>query len=197
MESEAGSITLWLRKLKTGDPQAARELWRRLYPQLVDVAARYLRKNPDPATGPEDIAQVAFHNVCQGLIEGKSDHLENRKELWSFLFAATLNRVRRHYRDLNAQKRPAYTGESLEDLDGSILEDLQSPDSEVVMADLIEFLLNRLDVEDPTGDLRRIAVLRLDNLSAEAIAKTLRNRKTVVLQKIRLIQIIWQQYVDL
>jgi hypothetical protein len=197
METEAGSVTLWLRKLKAGDSQAAKELWGRFYPQLVNVAAKHLQKNPDPATGPEDIAQIAFFNVCHGLIEGKFDSLENRRELWSLLFAATLNRVRRHFRDLNAQKRPALSGKPIEDLHGSILEDLQRTESAVIMADLLEFLLNRLDSEDSTGELRRIAVLRLDNLSAEAIAKTLRRRKTIVLQQIKLIRILWQEYLDL
>lgn len=196
MKVEAGSITLWLRQLQTGDPEAAKELWSRLYPQLVNVAAKHFRKNTDPATGPEDVAQIVYHNVCSGLMDGKFAGIENRGELWNLLFVATINRVRRHYRDLSAQKRPRFSSHNLDELPDSILEDLRTPDSEIIMADLLENLLDRLDIEDPSGELRNIATLRLDELSAESIARSLRKRKTIVLQKIRLIRLLWQQSIE-
>jgi hypothetical protein len=73
------------------------------------------------------------------------------------------------------------------------IEDLASPEAETHMADLLEFLMHRLDLEDPSGELRTIAAMHLDQHSASAIAKILRRRKTVILQKIRLVRILWAE----
>ena len=53
--------------------------------------------------------------------------------------------------------------------------------------------MRRLDLEDPSGELRTIATLQLDQHSASDIAKILRRRKTVILQKVRLIRIVWEE----
>ena len=40
--------------------------------------------------------------------------------------------------------------------------DISGPEVQAEMADLIETLFRRLDQEDPTGELRKIALLQLD-----------------------------------
>jgi predicted transcriptional regulator len=61
------------------------------------------------------------------------------------------------------------------------------------MSDLLNYWLQRLDAEDATGELRLIALLRMEEHTADEIARRLRRRKTVVLQKIQLIRLIWEQ----
>ena len=197
MQDDAGSITNWLRKLQEGDEQAAEEIWKRLYKKLVRTASRYLRKSPDNAFDGEDVAQSAFRNVCLAVMDHRYPQLDNREDLWRLLFAATLNRVRRHYRSLGTLKRSAKNVESIETIDESLLLDLRSPEAEAEMRDLVDHLMKRLDQEDSSEKLRHIAVLCLDGHSANDIAKIVQRRRTNVLQNIRLIRILWQECEDL
>ncbi len=193
MEDDPGSITQWLRKLQDGESDAADAIWKRYYPKLVRAASKYLSVNPDSATDGEDVAQSTFRNVFMGIVGGKYPDIDGREGLWKLLLVSTINRVRRHHRDSNAQKRPRYSSRPLHTLDASLLTDLNSPQVETELADLVETLVRILDDEDPTGELRQIALLQLDGFSANEIARTIKRRKTIVLQKIRLIRILWKK----
>jgi len=192
MNSDQGSITHWLRELKAGQPQAAGEIWARYFPKLVRIASRRLANNPDRAVDGEDLVQSSFRNVCLAVIDGRYSDVENRVELWNLLYVATLNRVRQHFRELNTQKRTRQAP-TLRNAAPSALERFQSPQAAIEMADLLEHLLRKLDTEDPTGELRQIAILHLEDHSASSIAKTLRRRKTTVLISLRLIRSLWEQ----
>lgn len=195
MNQDQGSITQWLKLLQVGERDAARQIWNRLYPKLLKTASRHFRRNSDPATSAEDIVQSSFRNVFQGVIGGKHPRLANRDELWNLLFVSAINRIRSHYRALNAQKRPVYHREPLEALDESLLAELMNPEALVDLSDFVEYLFRRLDQEDPSGELRRIASMHLDGHSSAWIAKTLRQRKYKVLQKIHWIRILWEECV--
>ena len=54
-ESE-GSVTLWIKSLKTGDQLAASSLWRRYFDTLVRVARGRLRNAPRTVSDEEDVA---------------------------------------------------------------------------------------------------------------------------------------------
>lgn len=193
MKSEPDSVTEWLTKLKAGQAQAADAIWKRYYPKLVLVASKRLALNPDRAVEGEDLVQSSFRNVCLAVLEGKYSQIENRTELWNLLFVATINRIRQHYRELNTQRRGRQTRHVSLWNDPSILADLRTPAAEAQVADLLEYLFNRLDQEDPTGGLRQIALLHLEEHSASSIAKILRRRKTTVLISLRLIRSLWEE----
>jgi hypothetical protein len=125
---------------------------------------------------------------------GKYPDIDNREDLWGLLYIATVNRVREHYRERRALKR--FHISSSQAIDPSILADLQTPFAEAQAADLIEYLLSRLDLEDPSHLLRQIALLYLDDHSASSIAKLLHKRKTNILISLRLIRSIWQEHED-
>ena len=194
MQQEPGSITRWLNNLRAGQSQAAAPIWRRYQAKLVSLASQQLEANPDRAVDGEDVVQSSFRNVCLAVQNGKYPDIDNREDLWGLLYIATVNRVRQHYRELKAVKRSHIS--SRQTLKPSILEDLQSPFAEAQMADLLEYLLSRLDLEDPSHLLRKIALLYLDDHSASSIAKLLQKRKTNILISLRLIRNIWQEHND-
>jgi DNA-directed RNA polymerase specialized sigma24 family protein len=193
MNQDPGSITQWVKLLQAGERDAARQIWNRFYPKLLKTASKHFRKNSDPATSGEDIVQSSFRNVFQGVMDGKCPLLANRDELWKLLFVSAINRIRSHYRAQNAQKRPVYTREPLETLDESLLIELKNPEALADLSDYMEYLFGRLDQEDPSGQLRQIACMHLDGHSSALIAKTLRQRKYKVLQKIQWIRILWEE----
>ena len=194
MQQEPGSITHWLSKLQAGQSEAAEPIWIRYQAKLVSIATQQLAENPDRSVDGEDLVQSSFGNVCLAVQNGKYPDIDNREDLWGLLYIATVNRVREHYRELRALKRSQIS--STQAIDPSILADLQTPFAEAQMADLLEYLLSRLDSEDPSHLLRQIALLYLDDHSASSIAKILRKRKTSVLISLRFIRSIWQEYQD-
>ena len=193
MNPDPGSISQWVLRLKSGNPTATQAIWDRFYPKLVEAANKRLIKNPDPATSGEDIAQSSFRNVCLGVLEGKYPQLENRDDLWKLLLVSMINRVRSHYRSINAQKRAVSLEESIDSIDDELLVQFKSPAAQSELDDLIDFLLNKLDQEDPSGQLRQIAVLYLNEHSASDIAKIIHRRKTNILHKVQLIRALWEE----
>jgi len=191
--SEQGSITHWLQKLKCGQQHAAEPIWDRYYKKLVSIASQRLRENPDRSIDGEDIVQSSFNKVFAALRDGKYPDIDNRGDLWSLLLSSTVNRVRQHYRELNAVKRKHISlTQSLYD-NATFFECLRTSEAENQLADLLEFLLNRLDVEDPSGELRKIAILHLEDHSASSIARMLKRRKTNILVSLRWIRSLWEE----
>lgn len=193
MSEEAGSVTRWLKRMKSGDSIAAQRIWGRYYQRLVQFAEHRMQGNPDRAVDSEDLAHSAFRRCCLALMAGRYGELNDRDDLWSLLIVYTLNRVRRHFRDSTAQKRRLIKGGLIE-LSGELaLSDLRRPETPTVMSDLLSYWMERLDAEDSSGELRTIALMRMDHRTADEIARALRRRKTIVLQKIQLIRLIWEQ----
>lgn len=195
MQKEPGSITRWLIELKAGQTQAAEPIWKRYQAKLVAIASQQLDQNPDRSIDGEDLVQSSFSDVCLAVKNGMYPAIDNREDLWGLLYIATVNRVRQHYRGLSALKRLDFS--SNEVIDPLTLEDLQTPFAAAQTADLLEYLLSRLDLEDPSYLLRRIALLYLDEHSASSIAKLLHKRKTSVLVSLRLIRSIWEEHKDI
>ena len=60
------------------------------------------------------------------------------------------------------------------------------------MADMVQSWLDRLNLEDPSGQLRQIAIWCMEEISGSEIARILKKRKSFVLQQIRLIRLLWE-----
>lgn len=195
MTVDPGSITQWLHKLQAGDPDAAHQLWSRYYPKLVQTASKYLRGSTDPAIEGEDVAQSAFQSFYRSAIAGDYLEVGNREELWKLLMIFAIKRIKRHRSAEESQVRTLVSSASPEE--DLSLADLRTPQAEAQMADLLEHLLKLLDREDPSGELRRIGVLYLEDQDPREIAKQLQRRTTTILQKLRLITILWEQCEEL
>ncbi|MFM2218809.1 MAG: hypothetical protein RL240_3127 [Planctomycetota bacterium] len=193
MTTEPGSITQWLQRLHSGEADAAKEIWNRYYPRVVRLAALQLIKSDDRSIDEEDVAQSTFRTVYLAVMNGKYPDIEDRRDLWRLLLVSTLNRVRRHHRDSHTLKRSVNELVTQDQSRRRLIMEISGPDAQAEMADLIETLFRRLDQEDPTGELRQIALLKLEEHSASAIARRLKRRKNHVLQRIRLIRILWEE----
>ena len=193
MDSPPGSITQCLQKLKAGDRSVTTEIWDRYYPRVVQIASAYLDGHQDRAVDGEDVAQSTFRTVIHALGNGNCSEAKNREDLWKLLFVSTINRVRRHHRDSTAKKRPVFSDARHKSAEQILISTSEDPAAKAEFADVIEHLFGRLDQVDPSGELKRIAALKLDEHSANEIAKSLRRRKIYILQRIRLIRILWEE----
>jgi DNA-directed RNA polymerase specialized sigma24 family protein len=192
------SVSQWLRLLQGGDPAAAQPLWERYFHRLAGLARTKLQGRPRLAADEEDVALSAFASFCRGAEAGRFPQLGDRDDLWRLLFTLTERKAQNLVRDERRQKRGggAVLGESdlirpgdsspagLEQLTGRE----PTPEFAAEVAEECRHLLERLD----DGELRAIAVWKMEGDSAPEIAARLGCALSTVERRLRLIRQIWE-----
>ena len=73
--AQFGSVTHWIGALKSGDQEAAQQLWQRYWKRLVGLAAKKMSGSQRQASDEEDIAQIAMKSFFLGVREGRFPQL--------------------------------------------------------------------------------------------------------------------------
>jgi DNA-directed RNA polymerase specialized sigma24 family protein len=190
-----GSITRWIAGVKGGDLAAAQPLWERYFARMVDLARARLRASGrrDAASDEEDAALSAFDSLCAGLARGQFPKLADRDDLWRLLVVITTRKVQAQNRHRLRQKRgggmvrPA--SEIAADGDDDVLlaqavSSEPTPEFAAMIAEEYRRLLDRL------GDdvLRKVAVLRMEGSTTDAIADQLGCARRTVARQLALIR---------
>src|SRR4051812_23674231 len=89
----AGSVTVWLGRLRGGDPDAADGLWERYFRRLQALARARLPAALGRAGGDEDVALDAFASLWRGVEDGRFAELASRDHLWRLLVVITLRKA--------------------------------------------------------------------------------------------------------
>jgi DNA-directed RNA polymerase specialized sigma24 family protein len=192
------TVTHWIRALKEGDEQGARELWQRYFNQLVRVARARLGSAPRRAADEEDVALSVFDSLCKGAAQGHFPELNDREDLWQLLLTITHQKSVDHIRRETRQKRGGgqVQGESAflrtdSSADDAGLQELAgsepTPEFLAQLAEEHQRLLGML--RDDT--LRHIAQWKMDGFTNEEIAGKLGVATRSVERKVRLIRDQW------
>src|SRR3954451_21182376 len=92
-----GSVTVMITRLRSDDPQeregAARLIWRRYFPALLDLARGHLARRVRRREDEEDVLQSMFASFCRRQGRGDFDLL-GRDALWALLVTITLRKAR-------------------------------------------------------------------------------------------------------
>ncbi len=193
MNSE-GSITRWVHALrKSGDPDAARELWERYFQRLVAVARREVAKMPERiAYDKEDVALSAFDVFCRGMKDGKYAGVRNRDELWRLLIVITVRKARDRAKRAAAKKRDAIPksldGELTPEEIAGLLSRERDPQLSALMAEECHRLLESL----ASDELEQVAMMKLDGYKNAEIAEQMGCTRQTVQRRLRLIREIWE-----
>jgi RNA polymerase sigma factor (sigma-70 family) len=83
------SVRFCIRQLKSGDSNAAQQLWDRYYERLVVLARKKLGDSSRRGMDENDVVQVAFSSFCLRAQAGGFPHLDNRESLWALLAVMT------------------------------------------------------------------------------------------------------------
>ena len=192
-DESPGSVTRWIELLASGDPAAVEFLWRRYFQRMVRLANSRIRRLTNAEADGEDIALSAFHGFYAAARRGDFPDLDDRESLWRVLVTCTLNRSRNLAARTSAQKRTQPPLQvSLSDAQAQQTRGRDVAAEIVDASDQLVFLLQLLEQEDSTGELRQIALWKLEGLSNEQIAKQLKRRNSLVGQKLRLIRLLWE-----
>ena len=194
-----GSITGWIAGMKAGDLAAAQPLWERYFARMVDLARARLRasRGRDAGSDEEDPALSAFNSLCVGLAKGRFPQLADRDDLWGLLVVITTRKVQAQARRRLRQKRgggqvrpasdlagPGCDDEDDNDLLARAVGSEPTPEFAAMVAEEYRRLLDRL------GDdvLRRVAVLRMEGFTTDAIADQLGCARRTVARQLALIR---------
>ena len=195
---ENGSVSGWISRLKSGEADAAQNLWDRYARQLVALARRRLGDAPKSSADEEDVAQNVFGSICRGATAGRFANVQNRDDLWWVLLTITKQKVVDHIRHELAQKRGMGVVRSESQLNNATADD-------------VGFALDRLVGDDPTPEflvtlqeesdrllrllrddtLRRIALFRIEGYTVSEIAADLGISTRAVERKLQLIRARW------
>jgi DNA-directed RNA polymerase specialized sigma24 family protein len=192
-----GSITGWIAGMKAGDLAAAQPLWERYFARMVILARGRLRtsgrRGRDAASDEEDAALSAFDSLCEGLVRGQFPQLADRDDLWRLLVVITTRKVRAQTRRQLRQKRgggnvqPACDVDEPDSDDDLLVRAVGSeptPEFAAMVAEEYRLLLDRL------GDdvLRKVAVLRMEGFTTDAVADQLGCSRRTVARQLALIR---------
>jgi RNA polymerase sigma factor (sigma-70 family) len=181
MDSQ-GSVTRLIEQLRSTDPSlredAARGLWDRYVPALLNLARRHLDRRLLHRADEDDVLQSMYASFCMRQQRGDFE-LGGRDDLWKLLVTVTLrkarNAARRHRRDARDYRREGNsdggdpTGRA-EDFDPCDVSE-PTPADAAAFNDELERRLHALG--DPT--LRRIALCKLEGYTNKEIARELDN----------------------
>jgi DNA-directed RNA polymerase specialized sigma24 family protein len=196
---DQGSITGWIAGMKAGDLAAAQPLWERYFARMVDLAQARLRATlrRDAGSDEEDAALSAFESLCVGLAKGRFPQLADRDDLWGLLVVITTRKVQAQARRRLRQKRgggqvrpasdlagPASDDEDDNDLLARAVSSEPTPEFAAMVAEEYRRLLDRV------GDdvLRKVAVLRMEGFTTDAIAGQLGCARRTVARQLALIR---------
>ena len=112
--SEGNSVSQWIQQLKTGNDEAAGQLWERYYKQLVGLAERRLGSSSRRVMDSDDVVVEAFAAFVKNATAGRFPDLNDRDDLWALLITITNNKALDQIRFLHRQKRgPNTRGDSV------------------------------------------------------------------------------------
>jgi RNA polymerase sigma factor (sigma-70 family) len=193
-----GSVTRWVTALKDGDPAAPQPIWERYHRRLVALAREKLRAARRRAADEEDVVQNAFHSFFDGVAAGRFPRLDDRDDLWRLLVVITARKALDQLAHERAARRGGGTlqGESRISpqpggWDAAAIEqvvgDEPTPEFAAQVAEEYERLLAVLGDDS----LRRVAVWKMEGLTADEIAARLNCSRRTVARKLDAIRVIW------
>jgi DNA-directed RNA polymerase specialized sigma24 family protein len=190
-----GSISVWIDRLRTGDPAAPQALWERYFSRLV-VQARQMLRGQTRAADEEDVALSAFDSFCKGAEQGRFPRLEDRDDLWQLLLLLTVRKAVNLLKHEARGKRgggqvrhaSALATESEQDAFANALRREPTPELAVEVAEECRRLLDGLG----DAQLRAVAQAKMEGYSNAEIAAQLGKSVGTVERKLQLIRKAWE-----
>ena len=193
-----GSVTHWIAALKSGDQEAAQQLWERYWKRLVGLAARKLSGSQRQTADEEDIVQIAMKSFFLGAREGRFPQLHDRHDLWALLVRITANKAVDQRIHDQAQKRGG--NRVIKSMDRAVdsqwseqLEPILGHEPTPEFAAQVTEQYCQLLAALPDAALRKIAVWKMERYTHDEIAEKLGCVRRTVQRRLRLIQQIWTE----
>jgi DNA-directed RNA polymerase specialized sigma24 family protein len=166
----AGSVSVWLGRLKAGDRAAVQQLWERYFHRLVGLARKKMLDVPRRAADEEDVALSAFDSFCRRAEQGRFPRRDWR-------------------RNVHASHPPGSDPDAEEPLLARLISREPDPRFAADVAEWYRQLFARL----PDDELRTIAQRKLEGYGNEEIATQLDCSLATVERRLRMIRKCWEE----
>ncbi len=191
-------ITLWIARLKAGDPAAVRPLWDGYFARLVTLARQRLRAVPRALADGEDVALSAFDSFCQGVKVGRFPDLDDRDDLWRLLFVITTRKALKEVKYERAAKRGGGKVVSASALDGDepgpgLFAGVAGREPTPAFATEIAEECRRLLAALKDEQLRQLAVWKMEGFTNAEIAEKMGRAVPTVERKLARIRAVWKR----
>jgi DNA-directed RNA polymerase specialized sigma24 family protein len=194
---EQGTITMWIGRLKAGDPSAATPLWDNYFTRVVDQARRKLGGRGPAVGDEEDVALSAFESFFRRARTGRFPELDDRDDLWKLLMAITSRKAFNLMRNERCEKRgggqvrhaSALGAERDSDAFAEMHGREQAPDLAAQVAEECQRLLDELGDDE----LQAVAVAKMEGWTNAEIAERRGSSIATVERKLNLIRKRWQR----
>jgi DNA-directed RNA polymerase specialized sigma24 family protein len=177
--------------LKSGDREAACDLWGRYFQRLVELAKLHLRSTPRRAIDEEDVAVSVFDSFFRRAERGQFPRLDDRQDLWQLLYVLTVRKAANLAHHEHRGRRGGGRVVAISDLDGfdaeAILDAEPSPELAAQVAEQCRKLLECLDDET----LMLVARWKMEGYTNAEIAHRIGCIEQTVERKLRTIRRIW------
>ncbi len=194
--NSGGSVTHWILEIKSGNPQAAQELWERFFVRLVRLARIELGTGNRRASDEEDVAISVFNNFCTAAENGRFPNLADRDSLWRLLVKMAAHKAidQRRYETRQRRGGGKVRGESAlgkpGDLDNpqaiaQVIGDTPTPEFSAMMTEQVERLLDVLSDDQ----LRALALGKMEGYSNAEMAQRMGCSPRTVERRLKLIRV--------
>lgn len=194
-----GSVTNLIERLGSGEADAARAIWERYFPRLIEIARAKLRGTVLRDADEEDVALSAIHTFLQAAARKSIPQLRNRDDLWRALVLITAGKAIDQRRRQLTRKRggsvlPDGTRAArlLTDELAGVVGNEPDPRFAAQIAEEFESLLNLLSGEG----LREIALSKLEGYSNEEIAAQIGCSERTITRRLTIIRRTWESASD-
>ena len=182
-----GSVTQWIRDVKSGQADATERLWERYFTRLIGLANRKLHQVPKQESDEEDVVVQALNSFFDRAKRGRFPKLTDRDDLWSLLASIVENKAHKVRSRHKAIKRGGGRVRIDLELDQQPDDSGGEPSLEALSLELRE-QLNRLNDEQ----LRQIVVMVLYGHTNAEIAQKLDIHVRTVERRRLLVRKRWQ-----
>jgi DNA-directed RNA polymerase specialized sigma24 family protein len=199
--SAQSPVTMWLRQLESGDPNSAGELYRHFCCRLQNLISRQIPVSVRTTYDADDVTVSAFHSLFMGVREQRYQ-LGNRTDVWRLLLTIAERKIAKRIRFETQEKRDIRRllqnsvfvslprGHQLDAPCGvnSLPSYEPTPAFAAEVAETCANLLGSL----PDDCCRTIALLMMENYTAEQVAQKLECTRRTVQRKLLVIRRTWQ-----
>ena len=196
-------VTIWLRKLEAGDPNSAGDLYQHFCCRLKNLIRGQIPPGVRATYDADDVAVSAFHSLFLGVREQRYQ-LGNRTDIWRLLLTIAERKIAKRIRFETQEKRDirrllqnsvfvSLSPGQQQDASGGVSSLPSYEPTPAFAAEVAETCANLLGAL-PDDCCRTIALLMMENYTADQVAKKLGCTRRTVQRKLLVIRRTWQDF---
>ncbi len=194
--NSSGSVTHWIHEIKSGNSDAAQQLWERYFARLVRLARGELAGSNRRVADEEDVALSVFDTFCRAAENGRFPNLADRDSLWRLLVRMAAHKAIDQQRHEVRQRRGGgnVRGESALGRPGElddppaiaqVLGDSPTPEFSAMMTEQVQLLMKVLG----DNQLRELALGKMEGYTNAEMAQRLGCSPRTVERRLKLIRV--------